>query len=242
MSDKLRPWLGDPPADWRVMPLGLLVDLAGGATPSKDEPEFWNGSIPWVSPKDMKRDVIDDSIDHVSPKALAGSPLRMIPPRAVLTVVRGMILAHSVPVALTAAPVTLNQDMKALLARQELHPEFLAWSLRAFRDGLLALVEEAGHGTKKLRTDLFKRLLLPVPPLDVQRAIADFLDRKTAALDALIDKKERLLALLQEKRQALITQAVTKGLDPNVPMKDSGIEWLGEGAARTALPRRRRNT
>ncbi|MCB9604587.1 MAG: restriction endonuclease subunit S [Sandaracinus sp.] len=61
-----------------------------------------------------------------------------------------------------------------------------------------------------------------------QRAIADFLDRKTAALDALIDKKERLLALLQEKRQALITQAVTKGLDPNVPTKDSGIEWLGE--------------
>lgn len=61
-----------------------------------------------------------------------------------------------------------------------------------------------------------------------QRAIADFLDRKTAAIDALIAKKERLIELLQEKRQALITQAVTKGLDPNVPMKDSGIEWLGE--------------
>jgi type I restriction enzyme S subunit len=72
------------------------------------------------------------------------------------------------------------------------------------------------------------RVMVPRPPLDVQRAIADFLDRKTAAIDALIDKKERLLALLQEKRQALITQAVTKGLDPNVPMKDSGIEWLGE--------------
>lgn len=70
---------------------------------------------------------------------------------------------------------------------------------------------------------------LPVPlvPLDQQRRIADFLDRKTASIDALIAKQEQLLALLAEKRQALITQAVTKGLDPNVPMKDSGVEWIG---------------
>lgn len=68
---------------------------------------------------------------------------------------------------------------------------------------------------------------VPTPELVHQRAIADFLDRKTAAIDALIAKKERLLELLEEKRQALITQAVTKGLDPNVPMKDSGVDWLG---------------
>jgi type I restriction enzyme S subunit len=61
----------------------------------------------------------------------------------------------------------------------------------------------------------------------LQNAIADFLDRKTAAIDALIAKKERLIELLEEKRQALITQAVTRGLDPNVPLKDSGIDWLG---------------
>ena len=61
-----------------------------------------------------------------------------------------------------------------------------------------------------------------------QRAIAAFLDRETAKIDALVAKKERLIELLQEKRTALITRAVTKGLDPNVPMKDSGVEWLGE--------------
>lgn len=69
--------------------------------------------------------------------------------------------------------------------------------------------------------------LVPVPPVSVQRRIADFLDRKTAAIDALIAIKERLVALLAEKRQALITQAVTKGLNPEAPMKDSGLEWLG---------------
>ena len=70
--------------------------------------------------------------------------------------------------------------------------------------------------------------MLALPPLPEQRAIAAFLDRETAKIDALVAKKERLIELLQEKRTALISRAVTKGLDPNVPMKDSGVEWLGE--------------
>lgn len=65
-------------------------------------------------------------------------------------------------------------------------------------------------------------------PIDEQQAIAAFLDRETARIDALIEKKQRQIELLKEKRQAIITQAVTKGLDPDVPMKDSGVEWLGE--------------
>lgn len=67
-----------------------------------------------------------------------------------------------------------------------------------------------------------------LPPLPTQRAIATFLDRETARIDSLIEKKRRLLDLLDEKRTALITRAVTRGLDPDVPMKDSGVEWLGE--------------
>ncbi len=67
-----------------------------------------------------------------------------------------------------------------------------------------------------------------IPDPRRQRAIADFLDRKTAAIDALIEKKQKLLALLAEKRTALINRAVTKGLDPDVPMKDSGVPWIGE--------------
>jgi len=67
-----------------------------------------------------------------------------------------------------------------------------------------------------------------VPPTKEQHAIAAFLDGETARIDALVGKKKRLIELLQEKRNALITRAVTKGLDPNVPMKDSGLEWLGE--------------
>lgn len=83
-------------------------------------------------------------------------------------------------------------------------------------------------GIQNLDAESYFNEPVPLPPEDVQRAIADFLDHKTTVIDALIAKKERLIELLQEKRQALITEAVTKGLDPSVPLKDSGIEWLGE--------------
>ncbi len=77
-------------------------------------------------------------------------------------------------------------------------------------------------------SDEMKLIELPIPPLLEQRAIAKFLDRETTKIDALVEEQRKLIELLKEKRQALITHAVTKGLNPNVKMKDSGIEWLGE--------------
>lgn len=215
-------------AGWEPVRLGAVVDEVGGSTPSKDRLDFWDGEVPWVTPKDMKADWIDDSIDHVTPTALEQTSLKLIAPNAVLVVVRGMILAHSVPVAVNRVPVTLNQDMKALRPKNGLSPVFLRYALQAGRDRILALVEVAGHGTCCLRTDLWRRLELHVPPAAVQTAIANFLDEKTAAIDDLIAQKQRLIDLLQEKRTALINRAVTKGLDRTVTMKDSGIPWIGE--------------
>jgi type I restriction enzyme S subunit len=79
-----------------------------------------------------------------------------------------------------------------------------------------------------LSVESISNLFIPYPSLSEQQSIATFLNSETALIDALIEKKQRLVELLKEKRQVVITQAVTKGLDPNVPMKDSGVEWLGE--------------
>lgn len=87
-----------------------------------------------------------------------------------------------------------------------------------------------------LSVDSVSRLEVAVPPLTEQHAISTFLDRETAKIDALIAEQERLVALLSEKRQAVITHAVTKGLDPTVPMKDSGVEWIGEVPADWKVP------
>ncbi len=87
--------------------------------------------------------------------------------------------------------------------------------------------KKAGSTISHLYQNVFVEFSYPQPPLPEQHAIATFLDRETARIDALIEKKERLIALLEEKRAALISHTVTKGLDPSVKMKDSGIEWLG---------------
>ncbi|QDU71076.1 restriction endonuclease subunit S [Mucisphaera calidilacus] len=94
----------------------------------------------------------------------------------------------------------------------------------------VTIVDSSTYGAKMPRAnwDFIGNLPTLIPPLDEQKAIAEFLDRETARIDALIEKKRRQIALLQEKRSALISHAVTKGLDPNAPMKDSGIEWLGQ--------------
>lgn len=83
-------------------------------------------------------------------------------------------------------------------------------------------------GRWRFPADNFKNFVFPKPPLPEQKTISARVDRETARIDALIEKKTRFIELLKEKRQALITQAVTKGLDPNVPMRDSGVEWIGE--------------
>lgn len=92
-------------------------------------------------------------------------------------------------------------------------------------------------GRWRLPTEQFNDFAVPVPPLPEQRAIAAFLDRETARIDALVAEQERLIELLREKRQAVISHAVTKGLDPTVPMKDSGVEWLGQVPAHWCVSR-----
>lgn len=122
-------------------------------------------------------------------------------------------------------------NLSRALARIQLRPEterrFFFYWLQSIEFETRVDITAQGTAQRVLNLSDLKEFELPVPIRAVQRAIADFLDRKTTAIDALIAKKERLLELLAEKRQSLITQAVTKGLDPNVPMKDSGVEWIG---------------
>ena len=155
-----------------ILPLGEVVDFGSGATPSKENPEFWNGRTPWVSPKDMKVEEITDAEDHVSAAAFEKSNLRLVPKDTVLIVVRGMILAHTVPIRLCRVPVAINQDMKALLPKQPIEPEFLRWSLQAQHQHLLSQVSTAGHGTKKLDSDRLREMTIPVPPLALQNEFA----------------------------------------------------------------------
>ncbi len=113
---------------------------------------------------------------------------------------------------------------------------FYLLSTSTFRQVGEASMYGAG-GQKRVPDSVARDTHIALPPLEDQRAIAAFLDRETAKIDALVAEQRRLVDLLQEKRQAVITRAVTKGLDPDVPMKDSGVEWLGEVPAHWTVAR-----
>jgi len=222
------PWLGTLQADWPLVPLRYLVSFLSGGTPDKGNPQFWSGgTIPWVSPKDMKIDRIDDAEDHITESALDGSATQLVPVGSVLVVVRGMILAHTLPVAVTTGPVAINQDIKALVCGPRLLPGFLHAVLVGQAEWLLSLADSSAHGTKKLETEVLQRFEVPCPPLEVQRRIVETLQARATGLYVLTAAKKRVVDLLAEKRRAVIGTAVARGLDPNVKLRDSGVPWLG---------------
>jgi hypothetical protein len=202
-------WIGQVPPHWKVVALRFLVDFVSGGTPNTGNQGYWGGHIPWVSPKDMKVDHIVDAEDHVTDLALSDTTLRMIPPNAVLVVVRGMILAHSFPVAVTAVPVTVNQDMKALICREQILPDYLHAFLRGAEKQIVALADTSAHGTKKLETDLLGQLPICVPPLDEQHQIVSRIRQELNAVANLNAAASRVQSLLGERRSAVLAAATT---------------------------------
>lgn len=206
-------WLGDVPRHWSMTKLRYVGRLRGGSTPSKSEAAYWNGEIPWVSPKDMKRTVIADTEDHLTDAALHDTRIDLLEPPVVLMVVRGMILLHSFPIAITAVPVAINQDMKALRPRHDLDPMYMMFLLRGLRSLMMGLIEEAGHGTRVFRTDLWKSVVVHLPPPEEQRAIVSHLSKATSRLDGLASDIDSAICRLYEYRQALTSAAVTGKID-----------------------------
>jgi len=185
------------PKGWTTERLGALAKLIGGGTPSKANAAFWGGTIPWVSPKDMKPPTIFGSEDKITDAAMAASPVNLVPAGNVLIVVRGMILAHTVPIRTNAVAVTLNQDMKAIVPLGGITAVFLRWALQSLHGYLLSKVRESAHGTKKLETAVLTEYQLMVPPLPLQIAFAERVQRIEALarnLDAAAAKAEAMAA------------------------------------------------
>jgi type I restriction enzyme S subunit len=221
-------WLGGIPAQWDLIRLKFLVDFTGGGTPSKDNLEYWNGEIPWVSPKDMKAGRVTETQNQITPQAVDESSTRLVEPGSVLIVVRSGILKHTIPVATNEVEVALNQDLKAVTPREGLHSRYLTYLIKGRNDTLRLKWTKSGTTVESLEQERISNTQIPVPSFGEQRTIADYLDRETERIDALIEKKEQLIDLLEEKRTALISRVVTQGLDRDVEMQDSGVEWLGK--------------
>ncbi|MEX2536299.1 MAG: restriction endonuclease subunit S [Trueperaceae bacterium] len=191
MSDKT-------PTHWLTTTLGDVTNWMSGGTPSKSNPDFWGGTIPWLSAKSIKSFYLHDSEDRVTEAAIAGG-VRLAVPGDILMLVRGMTLHNDVPMGIATRPMTFNQDVKGIRGANGADTRFTAYWLLAHKAQLLAAVDQASHGTGRLQTDVLHAMELRLPPLPVQRAIAGVL----GALDDKIEQNRRTARALERLARAL---------------------------------------
>lgn len=220
-------WLGEIPKHWEVVKIKHIAKkLIGGGTPDTSISDYWgsdkSNSYLWVSIEDItKSSFIRDTSRRITQKGLEASSAKIIPPFSILY----SIYASLGKIAYSDLPVTTNQAILAIQPKKEIFYKFLFYILHSTTKNIIMLSSTTTQNNISLL--IVQNLKIPLPPLEEQKAIADFLDSKCKQIEIFVDKKQRLIALLNEKKQALINECVTKGLDKNVNFKDSGIEHLG---------------
>ena len=211
---------------WELKPLKHLFDVLNGATPSSSEPNYWDGNIFWATPEDvgsLNGKILDNTRRKITEDGYINCGTKLAP-------VGSLVLTTRAPVgnlAISAIPLCTNQGCKTLVPKLDtVHSTYYYYQLVARKQELQILA--TGTTFYELGSDELRSFKVLSPSFEEQRAIADMLDRETARLDELIAEKERLLKLLAEKRRALITSAVTCGLNNDALLRDSGLQWLGE--------------
>lgn len=196
------------PVGWAETTFADLGRWCGGGTPSKSKAEYWtNGTIPWVSPKDMKTLCIANAEDEITEKALAASATNLIPADSVLMVTRSGILARTLPVAKNVVPVAINQDLKALTPWKGVNPDFVLAMLRWLESPILHRCAKSGTTVSNINFPEFLKYSVPLPPLNEQRRIV-------AKIEALMTRSARakealdaIPALLDRYRQSVLAAA-----------------------------------
>jgi type I restriction enzyme S subunit len=227
-------WLPHVPAHWKVRRIALEFRIENGATPTTSEPSLWDGEIPWVTPDDLgslQSAELYIPQRYITMQGFQSCGGSLVPSGSLVLSTRAPI-GH---LAIAGVPLCTNQGCRSLVFRNVADHKYFFYQILAARPEL----ESWGQGStfKELSSTKLRNLALLSPPLAEQEAIVAFLDSETTRVDTLIARKERLIDLLQEKRAALITRFVTKGLDSGVPMKDSDVEWLGQIPAHWSVKR-----
>lgn len=219
-------WIGDIPAHWSNVSLKWISKIYSGGTPSKNKPEYWtDGTIPWLNSGTVNQGDITEVSEYITDEALANSSAKWIPEKAILIALAGQGKTKGM-VAQTQFEATCNQSLGIIVPNYpELNRFLLYWLRKNYQN-----IRNLGGGDKRdgINLEMIGSIPVPLPTKEEQKATAKYLDKKTAEIDQLIAEKKKLVALYQEEKTAIINQAVTKGINSNVKLKDSGIEWLGD--------------
>lgn len=229
-------WIGKIPEHWEVKKVNYCFELIGsGTTPTAGKSEYYdNGEFNWLQTGDLNNGEILETTKKVTQEALNEySTLRFYPKNSLVIAMYGATIGKT---GLLKIDSTTNQACCVLSRPKNLNYRFAFYWLNYVKPHVISL--SYGGGQPNINQEQIRSLKIQCPSPEEQTAIAAYLDRKTAEIDELIGDKKRLLELYDEEKTAIINQAVTKGLpaeaavqaglNPDVPMKDSGIEWIGE--------------
>ena len=219
-------WLDEIPVGWGIVSLKWKSHIYAGGTPDKDQSEYWlDGTIPWLNSGAVNQFVITEPSDFITEEGFRNSSAKWIEKESIVVALAGQGKTKGMA-AIATFRTTCNQSLSAIQPASDIDSKYLLYYLRANYLNIRGL---AGEGKRDgLNLEMIGGIPISVPPLDEQTAIVNFLNHKTAEIDALIAQKERLLELYEEEKTAIINHAVTKGIDTSAELKDSGIDWLGE--------------
>lgn len=232
-------WVGDIPEGWKRSYLGFECSVKArlGWKGLKAD-EYVDDGFIFLATPNIKNDAIDfTNVNYITEKRYAESPEIALEVGDVLVTKDGSTTGTSNVVRALPRPATVNSSIAVLRSDGALDSVFLYYFfLSEFTQSVINRVR-GGMGVPHLFQADLRKFDLLLPPLPEQTKIAAFLDHETAKIDGLIAKQQRLIALLEEKRQAVISHAVTKGLDPTALLRPSGIDWLGDVPAHWEVKR-----
>ena len=214
-------WIPVIPADWRSVRTKEVVSFTTGWTPPTGDSASYEGENLWANISDLGPRQLLDTAKRVSDGAVETSRLKPSPKGSLLFSFKLSVGQ----VSFAGRDMFTNEAIATFHPSPLLHLGFAYYALPLF---LLQNAEENIYGAKLLNQELIRSAKFPLPTFEAQAAIASFLDWETRKIDELVEEQRQLIALLDEKRQAVISHAVTKGLKPGVPLKASGFESIGE--------------
>jgi len=196
------------PEGWRTVTVSELASIVGGGTPSKSNPEFWNGSIPWASPKDIDGPVLAATEDFITEEAVAASATTLVDESAILLVVRSGILRHTLPVTRVLRPTAINQDIKALTPKACASRDFLYQSVAGRASAILARCLNTGTTVESISSTALAAFELLLPPLPEQKKIAAIL----SSVDDTIAATRKLIEQTEQVKKGLLQTLMTRGI------------------------------
>ncbi len=211
MKDSGIPWLGNVPLHWKLAKLGLYATVENGTTPSRTVMEYWeDGSIPWLASGEVNQLQISEASELITEAALEGCSLRVLPVGTVVIGLVGQGKTRGMS-AILRISATINQNLAAVCPGPRIEGGYILYVFRAMYEWL----REAGRGGNQaaMNCEMLSGLRIPILPLIEQEAIVGFIESEVGKLDALKVQAELAIALLKERRSALIAAAVTGQID-----------------------------